>query len=62
MRADANTGAGVVGMAMADGRVPRSGLRLPGAWTVPLGAALTTLGHNADALDYATASDASRTT
>ena len=36
--------AGVIALAMADARVPRSGLSLPGHWRVPIGGAITALG------------------
>jgi len=36
--------AGVIAMAMADDRVPASGIRIPGAWTVPIGGVLTAIG------------------
>jgi hypothetical protein len=36
--------AGVIAMAMADDRVPRSGISVPGMWRVPIGGLLTAVG------------------
>ena len=36
--------AGVIAMAMADARVPRSGIAIPGLWRVPIGGLLTAVG------------------
>lgn len=36
--------AGVIAMAMADERVPRSGILIPGLWRVPIGGLLTAVG------------------
>jgi hypothetical protein len=44
--------AGVIAMAMADPRVPRSGLTLPGLWRVPIGGAITALGGGVALLGF----------
>ena len=44
--------AGVIAMAMADRRVPASAIRLPGAWPVPAGGVLATIGASVALLGF----------
>ena len=44
--------AGVIAMAMADQRLPRSAIRIPGAWPVPLGGVLATIGGSVALLGF----------